>query len=57
MRIYLAGTPGHIERELYWRKLLNKRLLPFWDILNKQFAVYEALKLNREHEKKKSKKS
>ena len=45
MKIYLAGTPGHIEREVKWRQLLNRRLLSFWDILKEQFAVYESFKL------------
>jgi len=47
MRIYFAGTPGAIEREKAWRKILKRRLHSFWDIANRQFAVFEAFKLDK----------
>ena len=47
MRIYLAGTPGVIEREKAWQKLLKRRLHSFWDISQNAFAVYEAFKLSK----------
>lgn len=47
MQIYFAGTPGLIDREKAWRKILKRRLLSFWDIHNRQFAVYESFKLGK----------
>lgn len=45
MKIYFAGTPGIIERERRWLKLLRRRLLSFWDISQDQFSVPEAFKM------------
>ena len=56
MKVYLAGTPGQTEREILWRKLLKHRLLSYWDILNDQFAVYDAFKLAYNVKKKRNKK-
>jgi len=42
MKIYLAGTPGNQERESQWHSLLHSRLLSFWDIIQRQFSVYDA---------------
>ena len=32
MKIYLAGTPGTRDREHEWQKIINNRLLSYWDI-------------------------
>ena len=45
MRIYFAGTPGQIQRERGWLKILTRRLLSFWDIQNDQFSVPDSFKL------------
>jgi len=45
MKIYLAGTPGTIQREREWQKSIQKRLLSYWDIQQEQFAVKEAFYL------------
>ena len=45
MKIYFAGTPGQIQREIGWLKFITKRLLSFWDIQNNQFAVPESFNL------------
>lgn len=45
MRIYLAGTPGTIKREIDWEKLAKKRLLSYWDIQQDQFGVVPAFML------------
>jgi len=51
MKIYLAGTPGTKERERNWQRLMTKRLLSFWDIVQKQFNVDFAFKLIRKNKK------
>lgn len=48
MKVYLAGTPGIISREREWQKILTKRLLSYWDISQKTFAVKEAFELIKE---------
>lgn len=45
MKIYLAGTPGTEVREREWQKILNKRLLSYWDIQEDQFSVPYAFNL------------
>lgn len=45
MYIYLAGTPGTVEREEKWQKKAKRRLLSFWDISQKQFSVPGAFAL------------
>ena len=52
MKIYFAGTPGQVERERGWLKLIIKRLLSFWDIQNNQFAVPDTFNLIKEINKK-----
>jgi hypothetical protein len=39
MRIYLAGTPGILERERNWWRFIKRRLYSYWDIQQKQFSV------------------
>lgn len=48
MKVYLAGTPGILSREREWQKILTKRLLSYWDISQKTFAVKEAFELIKE---------
>jgi hypothetical protein len=47
VKIYLAGTPGTIKREIRWQELATKRLLSFWDIQQNQFGVVPAFDLIR----------
>ena len=39
MKINFAGTPGTKERERDWQKLINKRLLSFWNYINNEFNI------------------
>lgn len=51
MRIYLAGTPGTVERERNFLKFLSSRLLSYWDIQQNQFAVRESFVLIKKRNK------
>ena len=48
MKIYLAGTPGTEIREREWIKIINSRLLSYWDISQEQFNVKFAFNLIKE---------
>ncbi|MDD2260683.1 MAG: hypothetical protein PHC31_01030 [Clostridia bacterium] len=45
MKIYLAGTSGTESRAIVWQVLIKQRLLSYWDISQKQFAVDFAFNL------------
>jgi len=38
MKIYLAGNVGIISREIQYRNLFRRRLLSFYEIINKLFS-------------------
>ena len=45
MKIYFAGNPGIRERERNWQRIVSDRLLSFWAISQKAFAIHYAFKL------------
>jgi len=49
MKIYLAGTSGTEFREREWQKLLERRLLSYYDINQNQFSVPFAFNLIKEN--------
>ena len=45
MKIYFAGSPGTIEREILWLKRIRKRLLSYHYIQQDQFAMVDSFNL------------
>jgi hypothetical protein len=58
MKIYLAGNLGVISREIQYRNLFKRRLLSFYEIINKLFASDQSfnliIKINHARTKEKS---
>ena len=58
MKLYLAGNVGIISREIQYRNLFRRRLLSFYEIINKLFASDQSfeliIKINHARSKEKS---
>lgn len=48
MKIYFAGSPGAVERERNWLRLISRRLLSYWAVQQNQFGVRHSIEMIKE---------